>query len=64
MKSKPDLKHPDIRSSLAALRRAARSAFKLAVQTNTPFYIWKDGQIVNLNPRGRLKRPAHPSFWP
>jgi hypothetical protein len=62
--SKLDLKHPDVRSSLAALRRAARSAWKLALQTNTPFYVWKDGRIVNLNPRGRLKRPPHPTFWP
>jgi hypothetical protein len=64
VKSKLDLKHPDVITSLAALRRAARSAWKLAVQTNTPFYVWKDGRVVNLNPRGRLKRPPRPSFLP
>jgi hypothetical protein len=41
---------PDIIGSFAALRRAARSAKRLAIETNTPLYVWKDGRVVNLNP--------------
>ena len=47
---------PVIRGSLAAMRRAARAARVLAVEIGTPFYVWRDGRVVNLNPGGRLKR--------
>jgi hypothetical protein len=48
---------PVIRASFAALRRAARRAWKLAVQTGTPFYVMQKGKIVNLNPkRKRVRR--------
>jgi hypothetical protein len=50
-------KDPDIRASLPALKRAAKSAFKLAKATGTPFFVMKKGKIVNLNPTGR-KRAA------
>ena len=43
-------KDPVTRGSLAAMRRAA-------FDTGTPFYVWQDGRAVNLNPRGRLKKP-------
>jgi len=45
-KTKPD---DDIRGELAALRRAARSARKRARETKTPFWVVKNGRIVNLN---------------
>lgn len=48
------IRDPDIRGSLPALRRAAREARKLSIQLGTPFYVMKDGKIVDLN-RG-LKR--------
>jgi hypothetical protein len=53
---------PDIRGSYAALKRAARSARRLARETNTPLYVWKDGRVVKLDPgksrgsRGKRKR--------
>jgi len=49
-------KDPVIRGSLPALRRAARAARNLAIKTGTPLYVWLDGRVVNLNPKGRLKR--------
>ena len=49
-------KDPVIRGSLPAIRRAARAARALAIKTGTPLYVWRDGQVINLNPRGRLKR--------
>ena len=49
-------KDPVIRGSLAAMRRAARAARALAIKTGTPLYVWRDGRVVNLNPRGRLKK--------
>jgi len=41
-------KDPDILASIKALRRAARRARRLGVQTNTPVYVLKDGRIVDL----------------
>jgi len=57
MKKKTHLSNPDIPDALPALKRAAKSAFKLAKATGTPFYVMKNGKIVNLNPIGR-KRTA------
>ena len=37
----------DIRGSLTALKSAALAARRLAVQTHTPFYVWRDGRVVN-----------------
>jgi ribosomal protein L39E len=56
MKSKIKSRDPDIRGSLPALKRAARVARKLARDTNTPFWVVKDGRLVNLNPRARNAR--------
>ena len=53
---------PDIHASLPALKLAAADARKLAIATGTPFYVWKDGRVVNLNPKGRLKRPPKPTL--
>ena len=44
------------RRILAALKRAAKRAWELSVATGTPFYIWQDGKVVNLNPQGRLRK--------
>ena len=52
----------DAPNALPALRRAAANARKLAIATGTPFYVWKDGRVVNLNPNGRLKRPPKPTL--
>ena len=62
MSRKMEPKDPDIRSSFTALRRAFKSARRLAIATGTPFYVWENGRVVNLNPikgnhRPRLKLP-------
>ncbi len=51
---------PDILGSLPALRRAAKAARALSIKTNTPFWVIKNGKIVDLNakPRKKLKRSA------
>jgi hypothetical protein len=38
-----------LRDVEAALRRAAKNAWALAVQTGTPFIVWQDGKVVDLN---------------
>jgi hypothetical protein len=55
MKSKTKPRDADIRGEIAALRRAARAARKLARDTNTPFWVMKGGRVVNLN----ASRKAH-----
>ena len=47
---------PDIRGSWPALRRAARKARQLALETGTPLYVLQKGKVVNLNPQGRTRR--------
>ena len=48
-------KDPDIIGSEAALRRAARRALQIGLETGTPVYVLIDGQIVDLTKRYRRK---------
>lgn len=40
---------PDLLGALPALRRAAAAARMLSIETGTPFYVWKDGRVADLN---------------
>ena len=42
-------KNPDLRASLAAMRRAAEMARNTAIQTNTEIVIVKDGEPVHIS---------------
>jgi hypothetical protein len=49
MKTKPrGSKDPDILSSGKALRRAARRALEIGLQTGTSVFVLRDGKIVDL----------------
>jgi len=48
----------EIEDTLRALRRAAKYALELGLQTGTPVYVWKDGRIVDLT---KEQRPAKKS---
>ena len=41
--------HPEVAIQLKALRQAARDARKLSQITGTPFWVMKNGKLVNLN---------------
>lgn len=41
-------KDPDVRAALGALRRAAQSARKTVMQTNTHLVIMKDGRLQRI----------------
>ena len=43
-----DSTDPDIRGSMAAMRRAAKAALKLGLETGTPVWVVKRGKIVDL----------------
>jgi len=45
-----DSTDPDIRGSLPALRRAAKSARAIARKTHTPLVVWLEGKVVKLDP--------------
>lgn len=45
---------PEAKDTLRALRRAAKRALELGLQTGTPVYVWKDGKIVDLSPKSNL----------
>lgn len=38
----------EIEDTLRALRRAAKRALELGLETGTPVYVWKNGRIVDL----------------
>jgi hypothetical protein len=48
---------PELRASLAAMRRAAALARKTAIQTNTNLVIVEDGKLVRI-PADQLRRDA------
>jgi hypothetical protein len=48
-------KDPDIIASEAALRRAAKRALQIGLETGTPVYVLIDGKIVDLTKRYRRK---------
>lgn len=41
-------RNPDLRASLAAMRRAAEMARKTAIQTDTEIVVVKDGKLVRI----------------
>ncbi len=47
---------PDIRASFKALRRAAKKALELGLQTGTPVWVIKDGELVDLTQESRGKQ--------
>ncbi len=49
MKTKSAASDTEKSGALRALRRAAAQARKLSRQTGTPFYIFRDGKVVDLN---------------
>jgi len=60
-------KDPDIIASEAALRRAAKRALQIGLDTGTPVYVLEEGKIVDLTKRhrrnvrkrrGRVSRPG------
>jgi len=51
-------KDPDIIASETALRRAARRALQIGIETGTPVYVIKKGQIVDLTKEKRRKSKA------
>jgi hypothetical protein len=59
---KMNSKEPDIIASEKALRRAARRALQLGLQTGTPVYVIKKGRIVDLTkqPRRKTKTKINP----
>ena len=52
---KMNSKDPGIIASEKALRRAARRALQLGLQTGTPVYVLKKGRIVDLTRQVRRK---------
>ena len=49
-------KDADIIASEAALRRAAKRALQIGLETGTPVYVLENGKIVDLTKRYRRKR--------
>lgn len=44
-----EAKDPDLRASMAAMRRAAQLARKIAIQTDTSIAVIENGEIVQIS---------------
>ena len=51
---------PDLARALPALKRAGAAAWRLAVETGTPFYVIENGRVMDRN-AARKKRVFR---WP
>jgi len=49
---------PEARDTLRALRRAAKRALELGLQTGTPVYIWKNDRLVDLTKEHRPSKKS------
>ncbi|MCE5325062.1 MAG: hypothetical protein LLG01_01470 [Planctomycetaceae bacterium] len=49
---------PDIVGSWPAMKRAAKAARELAKRTGSPLYVYKDGEIIDINPLRRKRAKA------
>jgi hypothetical protein len=58
----PEPHDPDLAASLPALRRAADQARALSERTGTPFYVYRDGQVLDLN-AGALQAAEPPATY-
>jgi hypothetical protein len=47
---------PEVAATLRALRRASDRALRLSKATGTPFWVMKNGRMVNLNPKAKGDR--------
>lgn len=52
---------PDIIAAGAALRRAAKRALQIGLDTNTPVYVLEKGRIVDLTEAYKRKAKAQPT---
>ena len=48
MSTREESQSREVQDTLRALRRAARRALELGLQTGTPVYVWKNNKIVDL----------------
>jgi len=58
MSRQEELQAQEIRDTLRALRRAARRALELGLQTGTPVYVWKNNRIVDLTKEHRPSKKS------
>ncbi|MBM5799637.1 MAG: hypothetical protein FJ077_02090 [Cyanobacteria bacterium K_DeepCast_35m_m2_023] len=63
MKDISEATNPALRGSLAALRRAAEEARRIAIQTGTDLIVFRNGEITRIPPQ-ELAEPATPSSAP
>jgi hypothetical protein len=54
IKKNTSSKDPDILSTMKALRRAAKRALQIGIETGTPVYVLKRGKIVDIAPRKKV----------
>lgn len=60
MKDISEATNPALRGSLAALRRAAEEARRIAFQTGTDLIVFRNGEITRIPPQA-LAEPATPA---
>ncbi len=56
MNKKTTKTDPEVAAITRALRRASDRALRVSQATGTPFWVMKDGRMVNLNPKAKRRR--------
>jgi hypothetical protein len=52
---------PDLAKGLSALKRAAAAAWRLSLDTGTPFYVIENGRVVDRNSARKKRTPKRAS---
>lgn len=56
MNKKTTKTDPEVAAITRALRRASDRAWRVSKATGTPFWVMKNGRMVNLNPKAKTRR--------
>ncbi len=51
-------RNPDLRGSMAAMRRAAKRARELAASTHTDLILAREGRVLKVKPEARVRSKA------
>jgi hypothetical protein len=60
MSRREDSHAREIQDTLPDLRRTARRALELGLQTGTPVYVWKNNRIVDLTKEQKPSKKSKP----
>ena len=61
LKTKSTFDYPELQGEKAALLRAAKKARELSRRAHTPFIVYQNGKIVDLNAKSDRRKKTSPA---